>query len=1344
MANLTSNALFVVSALVLVVGLLLLAYPYLTLASLALCGVGYAYYGLSSAWHEHYAYLTSVLWPAACGTGLGLGLQDRSESFAASASNLLGGVDLPSPIPHVHGGIETAKSRARSPADEIVSSTPRSSPSPSKLGHGAAPAPQHLHQLQMQMRPSPEMVATDSRQLNFGRISTPKTSRVQLQQPQELHHLNRVEVGSNQKLRNRAGGSKTVQTTAGPLLPPARYGPAFDAGIFVNVNSPGFTDRLVRCANDNTGFHWGQSGLSTQQDRYNSVGLFPIVHLNSHSPPSLSARNSQKAPNSTVRVRIAPPVVPEQRQHCLRGSNIQARSYIPTREALRRNEMAKSVLESLQEASRKRIYSQCQDVLDDESGKKRQRKGDAALPNPNCDIYQYRHIRAPQVPSSMAMTSQNDTHHQGKRSHDEFSRASEPKRQRHLAKSHSSNNEISSSLSSSKTLLQQLSGNKRKADRENSDDGRGKHFKDASTAASASSNSHWLQSRPCDEGESAARTQEVVRSQKKNTEDPSLSTAGKSVQKRVVTERVDQSTEHTNTETAMPEKVSEPVESNLASKLFRKDVAFRSHPKASVPEKRGSSWTQLPPEADERCLLEQESLSNIDRPERFQSLLSRMCGQDLQSPKQTEHPVSQIVIEPSTTAATSTETVKKSFSATSTSAPLTSSTTVPSPLSIALTSSATAVVSSEFSNFAKPLSSSVPPVVPAPSLTSSLAVTSLPQMINFSGFSSSSEVANTALKEKNNSGEKEDQPDGSSSENPSVKNTVSTSSAAVMFNFNPPSSQNQLLSLAGQTSSATSVTSSTSSANPVSFSQPVFKLSTSTLGGTSESDSLKLAQSKSSNVAVANSLPSGGFSFLTGQIKSASVPSSDSAGKSSGAVGDSVPPQKPQLSFGTGTSTMVQQQPNLNGSTSVAAPTASAVPVQTAPASSLIPAASSTIAESKNSFGGFHFSGSASPMFGQPVSTSSALFSFSSPSSTINTGLVKAAGVANSPISSITSGVVVESKTTTRSGSITFGTVSTASVQSPKPSFSFSAPVGNSTTADASKASFTFGANANTNSTSVGFSSPSQGMFNGFGPGPSPSAATSFGVTLQTKPPSQNSGGFSFGSSTSQPTSTLNFGTGTPSSPSVFGDASAQPQSFGTSTTTGFSMQSSVPTFSSSPFGSATTSPFGSSLPSSAPFGGQPVMNNPPAFSLSSPNPPTFGSNSNTSGVASPPAFGLSQTSAEPSFGASSSLVPSAPINSAFGFGAPTDKPPSNPTFNFGGNSVVPTVQSFSFGSNEPQQPNNGSALFQFGQAAGTSPATNFQFGSPSAQPGSGSFSIGSGPSTPQRSRALQNRRRRI
>lgn len=69
------------------------------------------------------------------------------------------------------------------------------------------------------------------------------------------------------------------------------------------------------------------------------------------------------------------------------------------------------------------------------------------------------------------------------------------------------------------------------------------------------------------------------------------------------------------------------VETDLTSKLFRKDTTSRLHQRTTQSEKKGSSWTQDPPDADERCLSEQGSSSELDRPERFQSLMSRMCGQ---------------------------------------------------------------------------------------------------------------------------------------------------------------------------------------------------------------------------------------------------------------------------------------------------------------------------------------------------------------------------------------------------------------------------------------------------------------------------------------------------------------------------------------------------------------------------------------------------------------------------------------------------------------------------------------------------------------------------------------------
>lgn len=209
MANVTNNTLFIASALLFVVGLLFLAYPHLTLAAITLGALGYASYINSSTLIELYSHYSSTLWPP-------LAVIDRPVT-AQYSPNLLSGVDLPSPIPHVPSGIETLKNR-RTPVDEIVSSTPRGTPTSS---HGSAsPMP-----MQLQMRSSAEGAASDSRQLNFGRISTPKTSRMQVQEA----YQNSVETHTNQKLRHRSNSNK-LQTAGGPLLSSARYNPAFDAG----------------------------------------------------------------------------------------------------------------------------------------------------------------------------------------------------------------------------------------------------------------------------------------------------------------------------------------------------------------------------------------------------------------------------------------------------------------------------------------------------------------------------------------------------------------------------------------------------------------------------------------------------------------------------------------------------------------------------------------------------------------------------------------------------------------------------------------------------------------------------------------------------------------------------------------------------------------------------------------------------------------------------------------------------------------------------------------------------------------------------------------------------------
>lgn len=128
--------------------------------------------------------------------------------------------------------------------------------------------------------------------------------------------------------------------------------------------------------------------------------------------------------------------------------------------------------------------------------------------------------------------------------------------------------------------------------------------------------------------------QEVVRSPKKSTPDSHQVSANVSVPKKnVATETSDHSAKPKPSPSAHILKTSveqqEKAEVDLTSKLFRKDIVSRPHPKANLSEKKGSSWAQEPPDADERCLQEQSNSSEIDRPERFQSLLSRMCGEGM-------------------------------------------------------------------------------------------------------------------------------------------------------------------------------------------------------------------------------------------------------------------------------------------------------------------------------------------------------------------------------------------------------------------------------------------------------------------------------------------------------------------------------------------------------------------------------------------------------------------------------------------------------------------------------------------------------------------------------------------
>lgn len=248
-------------------------------------------------------------------------------------------------------------------------------------------------------------------------------------------------------------------------------------------------------------------------------------------------------------------------------------------------------------------------------------------------------------------------------------------------------------------------------------------------------------------------------------------------------------------------------------------------------------------------------------------------------------------------------------------------------------------------------------------------------------------------------------------------------------------------------------------------------------------------------------------------------------------------------------------------------------------------------------------------------------------------------------------------------------------------------------------------------------------MFNGLSSGTNAttSAGPSFGASTQHQ---QGTGGFTFGNTTNQPASRVTFDAGA-SSP-MFGDAAPQQSSYNATTTAGFSLQSTGPAFSTSPFGSFNSSnvTFGSQQPTSSPFGGQATANNPPSFGPSPSNPVSlFGNNSAPSiplsfGAPSQHPFGVSPL-ADTSFGTNPPAAPSAPVSNSFSFGA--DKPPA-PAFNFGASNVT-SGSTFSFGGSEQPLANSANSPFQFGQAASPSSAPPFQFGSPSGQaPGKSVF----------------------
>ncbi|XP_012251661.2 nuclear pore complex protein DDB_G0274915 isoform X2 [Athalia rosae] len=97
------------------------------------------------------------------------------------------------------------------------------------------------------------------------------------------------------KMRSKAGGVKTVQTVAGPLLASTRYN--IDSKIYSDVTSPGLSSRLAKYATE-------ANSKLTHQSQY-LTGQFPKVNLNVSPLPLINMKNAKV--RTPVTVRIAPP-----------------------------------------------------------------------------------------------------------------------------------------------------------------------------------------------------------------------------------------------------------------------------------------------------------------------------------------------------------------------------------------------------------------------------------------------------------------------------------------------------------------------------------------------------------------------------------------------------------------------------------------------------------------------------------------------------------------------------------------------------------------------------------------------------------------------------------------------------------------------------------------------------------------------------------------------------------------------------------------------------------------------------------------------------------------------------
>ncbi|CAH0557350.1 unnamed protein product [Brassicogethes aeneus] len=154
------------------------------------------------------------------------------------------------------------------------------------------------------------------------------------------------------------------QSPTGPLLASTRYN--VNVSTYMDTKSPGLTSRIVQYEEEQKN---QQRSMPTHQKKYNSPGLFPIVHLFKKKPPVLEQKPK------TVTVRIASPEYSrhnsqEYNRMLMEGIVKPSSSTSGFSPPKTNSTSTRSVLDALKEISRKRIHANEDFDLLEESGKR--------------------------------------------------------------------------------------------------------------------------------------------------------------------------------------------------------------------------------------------------------------------------------------------------------------------------------------------------------------------------------------------------------------------------------------------------------------------------------------------------------------------------------------------------------------------------------------------------------------------------------------------------------------------------------------------------------------------------------------------------------------------------------------------------------------------------------------------------------------------------------------------------------------------------------------------------------------------------------------------------------------